>query len=74
VTDEVGFVGQHIFQALFFAHDLLGFLWIRPEIGFGSLFFDLGQMLAQITRVKDTPVVRGLCLSEVRILFLTLRP
>jgi hypothetical protein len=49
-------------------------LWIRPEIGFGSLFFDLGQMLAQITRVKDTPEVRGLCFSGVRILFPALQP
>ena len=26
---------QHILQALFLAHDLLGFLWIRPEIRVG---------------------------------------
>jgi hypothetical protein len=74
MADEVGFVGQHVFQALFLAHDLLGFLWIRPEGGIGGLLFDLGQTLAQVASVKDTPEVRELCLSGVRILFPALRP
>jgi hypothetical protein len=52
----------------------LGFLWIRPEIGVGGLLFDLGQALAQIARVKDTPEVRELCLLELHILFPALRP
>jgi hypothetical protein len=30
--------------------------------------------LAQIARVKDTPEVRGLCLSGEHILFRTLQP
>jgi hypothetical protein len=38
------------------------------------LLFDLGQALAQIAGVKDTPEVRVLCLSEARILFQTLLP
>jgi hypothetical protein len=74
VPNEVGLVGQHIFQALLFAHDRLGFLGIRPEVGVGSPLFDLGQTLAQIARVKDTPEVRELYLSGLHILFQVLQP
>jgi hypothetical protein len=49
-------------------------LWIRPEIGIGGLLFNLGQTLAQIARVKDTPEVRELCLLGLHILFPVLRP
>jgi hypothetical protein len=38
------------------------------------LLFDLGQTLAQVASVKDTPEVRELCLSGARILFPALRP
>jgi hypothetical protein len=49
-------------------------LWIRPEIRIGGLLFDLGQALAQIARVKDTPEVRELYLSILHILFQVLQP
>jgi hypothetical protein len=49
-------------------------LWIRPEIGVGGLLFNLGQTLAQIARVKDTPEVRELYLSGLHILFQVLQP
>ena len=34
--------GEHILQALFLAHDLLGFLRIRPKIGVSSLLVNFG--------------------------------
>jgi hypothetical protein len=34
-------------------------LRIRPEIGVGSLLFNLVQLLAEFARVKDTPAGRG---------------
>jgi hypothetical protein len=49
-------------------------LGIRPEVGVGSPLFDLGQTLAQIARVKDTPEVRELYLSGLHILFQVLQP
>src|SRR5205085_2826668 len=74
VANEVRLVGQHVFQALLFAHDLLRFLGVGPEIGIGGLLLDLGQLLAQVARVKDTPEVRELCLSGLHILFRALLP
>ena len=41
-ADQVGLGGQHVFEALFLAHHLLGFLGIRPEVRVGSLLFDFG--------------------------------
>jgi len=38
------------------------------------LLFDLGQALAQIARVKDTPEVREPYLSGLHILFQVLQP
>jgi hypothetical protein len=38
------------------------------------LFLDLGQALAQIARVKDTPEVRELYLLGPHILFRVLQP
>ncbi len=74
VADEAGFIGQHIFQALLLAHDRLGFLRIRPEIGVGGLLLNFAQALAQIARVKDTPEVHELCLLKLHILFRVLQP
>src|SRR5208282_4068013 len=52
---QVAFQRQHAFQALPFAHHLLRFFRIRPEIGIRRLLFDFGKLLAQLTGVKDTP-------------------
>src|SRR5208283_3590547 len=37
---QVAFERQNAFEALAFAHDLLGFCLVRPEAGVGGLLFD----------------------------------
>ena len=55
---QVAFQRQHALQALPFAHDLLRFFRIRPQIGIRRLLFYFGKLLAQLTGVKDTPAGR----------------
>src|ERR1700686_5462599 len=56
---QVAFERQQAFQPLPLAHYLLRFFRIRPQIGIRRLLFDFGKLLAQFTRVKDTPAGRG---------------
>src|SRR6266404_7341763 len=56
---QVPFKRQQAFQPLALAHYLLRFCRIRPQIGIRRLLFDFRKLLAQLTRVKDTPAGRG---------------
>jgi hypothetical protein len=40
MADEFGLGRQKSFQALFLSHDLLRFLWVRPELRVGGLLLD----------------------------------
>ena len=71
---EVRISSQRFLKALFFAHHLLGFLGIRPEVGVRSLFVDFGQLLAQFACVKGTPAEYELFPSGQRIAVRVLQP
>ena len=60
--DEISLCGQHVFEALAFAHYDLRFLGVGPQAGISNLLFYFGQLFAQFACVKGTPAGRGLCL------------
>ena len=68
-ADKIAFQRQHCFQPLALAHHLLRFFRIRPQIRIRRLLFDFGKLLAQLTRVKDTPAGRVPWSSRSVLLF-----
>ena len=67
-ANEVCLGREHVFQALFLAHDLLRFLRVRPQVRVGGLFIYFNQLLPEFAGVKGTPGVRGLCAAMPSIL------
>src|SRR5260370_22161531 len=57
-SDQIFFSREQMLQALFLAHDLLGFSRIRPQIGVGGLLVYFGEMLSGSAGVKGNPGVR----------------
>jgi hypothetical protein len=64
---QIAFERQHALQALALAHHLLRFFRIRPQIRVRRLLLDVGELLAQLVGVKDTPAGRGPWSSVKRI-------
>jgi hypothetical protein len=66
-AQEVGLVGEHAFETLLLAHDLLRALRIRPQVGIGSVLIYFCELMTELVRVKDTPGVRGLSAASLNI-------